>query len=188
MHRLTLSWNPDGPHGQSELRLFVDDVDLVEILRSVELPDAEGEGHPSIAGGYAGLAASRLRGRLVEHYLGGPGSHMHCGPHEKTVLLSCACGEPGCWPLMARVEVTGADVRWLDFEQPHRDRSSYESLGPLVFDKDAYERVLADAETSARRLRRGRPANSQLRSWIYPPHCCRSSRRVSHKPGDVRRV
>lgn len=150
MERLSLIWEPVGPHGEPELRIFVDDVDLVELVASVELDDAVKEGAPEIAGGYAGLPAWTLRGKLVEHFLGGPKSHMYCGPHGKTVLLGCDCGEPGCWPLMARVEASSTEVRWGDFEQPHRrGRWSHHALGPIVFDRGLYEKTLAEAEEAS---------------------------------------
>ncbi len=149
MQRLTLRWNADSPRGEVELVLFVDDVDLVEVLRIAELPAATEEGAPTLAGSYAGLPAWRLRAGVVGHFLGGPDSHLFCGPRDKTVLLGCNCGEPGCWPLMANVDATSRDVRWSDFEQPHRSgRWSYEGLGPIVFDRRDYERALAEAEAT----------------------------------------
>lgn len=65
--------------------------------------------------------------------MGRKASHLHSGPAEKTVLLGCECGEPGCWPLMARVEVGAEQVAWSDFEQPHRrDNWAYAGFGPFV--------------------------------------------------------
>jgi hypothetical protein len=90
-----------------------------------------------------------LRGRVIEHFLGDPGSHMYCGPREKTVLLGCTCGDAGCWPLMARIEVTATEVRWNDFEQPHRREWSHAGLGPLAFSREHYMRELDEAATSA---------------------------------------
>jgi hypothetical protein len=82
-------------------------------------------------------------------FLGNEDSHLYCGPREKTVLLGCTCGEPGCWPLMARVEVSPLEVRWDEFEQPHRrGRWSHATLGPFVFDRRPYEATLTQAETS----------------------------------------
>ena len=146
---MDLQWVLEGPGSEPELRVLIDEVDLIELVRRVELPDAEREGHPDIAGGYAGLAAWRLRGRLRDHFLGDEDSHLYCGPREKTVLLGCTCGEPGCWPLMARVEVSRLEVRWDEFEQPHRrGRWSHATLGPFVFDRRPYEATLTQAETS----------------------------------------
>jgi hypothetical protein len=144
VERVSFEWE------EGTLRVRVGDSDLAELVGDVERPHAEAEGHPDIAGTYGGLVDWRLRQRLAEHFLGGPDSHLFCGPHEKTVLLSCTCGEPGCWPLMARVELSETEVRWSDFEQPHRrDRWSYDGFGPIVFDRAQYEAALADAEDSA---------------------------------------
>lgn len=89
---MDLQWVPEGRLSGPELRVLVDEVDLVELVSRVELVDAEREGHPDVAGGYAGLAARRLRGRLRDHLLGDEDSHLYCGPREKTVLLGCTCG------------------------------------------------------------------------------------------------
>jgi hypothetical protein len=128
------------------VRLLVGDRDLAELVRAVELPHARAEGAPSIAGAYAGLDPSLLPGGVRAHFLGGAGSDLACGPRDKTVLLGCDCGEPGCWPLMARVEVEGETVVWRDFQQPHRDAWSYGDFGPLRFERAQYEAALADAE------------------------------------------
>jgi len=129
------------------VRVLVDERDLAELVREVELPHARAEGAPGIAGAYAGLAPSWFKGGLRAHFLGGDGSDLACGSREKTVLLGCDCGEPGCWPLMARVSVEDDAVVWSDFEQPHRRGAwSYEGFGPLRFEREQYERALAEAE------------------------------------------
>ena len=129
----------------------IDGRELSELVRPVELPAATEEGSPNIAGAYGGIPAWRFRGKpggtATAHFLGAHESHMHCGPHEKTVLLACTCGEPGCWPLMARVVVTNDEVRWHDFEQPHRrGRWTYEKFGPFRFSRRQYEEALAELE------------------------------------------
>ncbi len=44
------------PKGKdAEVHIIINGRDLIEILREIELPFATGEGHPSIAGAYAGL-------------------------------------------------------------------------------------------------------------------------------------
>ena len=69
------------------------------------------------------------------------------------MLLGCECGELGCWPLMARIDVREGEIVWSDFEQPHRaDSWSYQALGPIGFERNQYEDALARAErTSALR-------------------------------------
>jgi hypothetical protein len=144
--RVRFTTDGRGPTGGAEVRLLVDDRDLAELVREVELPHARAEGAPGIAGAYAGLAPSQLSGGLRRHFFGGDGSDLACGPRDKTVLLGCDCGEPGCWPLMARIEVDGDVVVWSDFEQPHRHGWTYDGLGPLRFAREQYEAALADAE------------------------------------------
>jgi hypothetical protein len=116
---------------------------LEELVGEVERPFAEREGSPDIAGAYAGLER-RLLDSVDDHYHGAPGSDLVCGPRDKTVLLGCDCGEPGCWPLMARIEVEHDTVAWEDFTQPHRDeRWSYDAMRPLRFDRRQYDEALA---------------------------------------------
>ena len=115
---------------------------LVELVGEVERPFAEREGSPNIAGAYAPLEL-RVFDSLEQHFHGAPGSDLVCGPRDKTVLLGCDCGEPGCWPLMAHVEVRYDTVTWDGFTQPHRDeRWSYDAMRPLTFDRRQYDEAL----------------------------------------------
>lgn len=57
-------------------------------------------------------------------------------------VLGCWCGEWGCWPLLARIEVTRRAVTWSGFRQPSRSERSYEGFGPFVFRRRAYERAV----------------------------------------------
>jgi hypothetical protein len=121
---------------------------LAELVGEVERPFAEREGSPDIAGNYAGLA-SRLLDSVDDHYHGAPGSDLVCGPRDHTVLLGCECGEPGCWPLMARIEVGPETVSYSDFTQPHRDeRWSYDAMPVLTFEREQYEEALAGLRTA----------------------------------------
>jgi hypothetical protein len=122
---------------------------LAELVGEVERPFAEREGSPSIAGAYAPLAL-RLFDSAWEHFHGAPGSDLVCGPRDKTVLLGCDCGEPGCWPLMAQVQVGRDTVTWDGFTQPHRDeRWSYDGMRPLTFDRRQYDQALAALQAEA---------------------------------------
>ncbi len=146
MNQVAFEWDPSALEGAGALRIQVDGRDLADIAREVELPDAEAEGHPAIAGAYVGLRPSQLQGALSEHFMGVPGSDLACGPPSKTVLLGCECGEPGCWPLMAEIAVLDRTVVWSSFEQPHRaSRWSYDRLGELTFDRSEYEHALDGA-------------------------------------------
>jgi hypothetical protein len=58
-----------------------------------------------------------------------------------TVLLGCECGEWGCWPLTARVEIGDGVVRWTGFRQGHRDWD-LSALGPFEFELEQYMTAL----------------------------------------------
>ena len=138
------------PHFASAvIDVIVNATQLAALVGELEQPFAEAEGSRTLAGSYVGLVLDALGGRPTEHFLGGEGSHLGCGPAEKTVLLGCdGCGEPGCWPLMARIEAADAVVTWSDLEQPHRRGEwSYDDL-QFEFDRGRYEAALAALERS----------------------------------------
>jgi len=89
-----------------------------------------------------GYSPAQLGGSISAHYLGAADSHLNCGPHDKTALLDCECGCPGCWTLMAHVTKTSDMVIWTAFEQVHRDWQ-YDDFS-LTFDRDQYESALAE--------------------------------------------
>ena len=124
--------------------IMVNDRDLAELVGAVERPFAEAEGHTSIAGSYGGLSPGQLAGTPMDHFFGSPKSHLFCGPEGKTVLLGCECGEPGCWPLMARIDVRDVTVAWVEFEQPHR-RDVWSHVGiSFEFDRTQYQAAVAE--------------------------------------------
>ena len=97
-----------------------------------------------LAGDYSGLVpASFSFGDLTQYYLG-RAARQWPGP-GRAWLLGCDCGEVGCWPLDARIDVTDDLVLWQDFHQPHRAARDYRSFGPFVFDRSEYDRAVADA-------------------------------------------
>ncbi len=145
VNRVRFVWTDDELEGETALRVEVDGQRLAELATAVEAPFRAAEGSPPRGASYAGLPKWRFDD-LLEHFLGGTKSHWYCGPDEKTVLLGCTCGEPGCWPLMARVDAAAGTVTWSDFEQPHRrGRWSFDGLGPFRFDRGAYEAALRGA-------------------------------------------
>jgi hypothetical protein len=147
MRRIVFSWDPDALDGQGELHIRIDDQDLAEMVHAVELPFADGEGKPEIAGDYAGVRPHQLAGSIREHFMGSSGSDLGCGASDKTVLLGCQCGDLGCWPLMAHIDVKPHEVVWSEFAQPHRAETwSYARFGDLVFERTQYEDALAQAE------------------------------------------
>lgn len=138
--------------------VLVNGTPLVELVRRWEDVAAQATGERSLAGSYAGLPA-RFAAEIQTAWLGGSGGRV--------TLLGCECGEPGCWPLLARIEMDEEAVRWLDFQQPYRAKQeadplnwqrpttpfwSYEGFGPFVFERAEYTRAvrsLARASTDS---------------------------------------
>ncbi len=121
-------------------RTVVPVVNGVTLLESVTVFEVTHELAP--AGGYGGLVPEHFRlGDLTTYFLGreprqwpGPG---------RLWLLGCECGEVGCWPLEARVDVAGDLVVWTDFRQPHRPDRGYAGFGPFVFARDPYDAAVS---------------------------------------------
>jgi hypothetical protein len=142
-----------GADGTPDEAVFtVNGQPLIDLVRAAEAPFAAAEGHADLAGSYCALPA-RVAYLPSKHLLGEPeplySDLVSTGEGSKAALLVCECGEPGCWPLCARIDVTADLVRWSDFEQPHRtgdgDRHwSYETLGPFEFERAAYEAALRE--------------------------------------------
>lgn len=130
-----LAKRPTGP----SIEIEIDGRPLQELARSVELPYAQAEGSPSIAGGYEGLGPDQIN-RDSAHFLGLPVATWF--EDGDTVLLGCECGEWGCWPLTAFVTVSDAEVSWSRFRTGHRDWD-LSTLGPFRFHRAEYEASLA---------------------------------------------
>ena len=124
----------------SVINLIVNGTKLQDLVRSVELPYANAEGSPGLAGSYAGLAVGP--GLPAIHFLGEP-VETWFGDGD-TVLLGCVCGDPGCWPLTAQVEISESTVTWSGFRTGHRDWD-LSAVGPFTFDRRAYETSLTKA-------------------------------------------
>ncbi|OKI06200.1 hypothetical protein A6A06_37480 [Streptomyces sp. CB02923] len=83
---------------------------------------------------YGGLFPQLFRfGPMDDYFQGRSADAM-----GMTLLLGCECGESGCWPLEARITVTGDLVTWDSFEQPYRTKRDYTAFGPFQFDRNQY--------------------------------------------------
>lgn len=132
------------PYPSYMVDIVVNERELSKLIGEIEIRSEVGR-KPSIVG-YMGLVLEALDGSPRHHFLGSANSHLDCGPAEKTVLLSCICGEVGCAAIMARIEVRADTVVWKDFEQPNREADRrYDGLR-LTFDRRQYEAALADVE------------------------------------------
>jgi hypothetical protein len=152
MNSIFVSLDPvdagDGTRYES-IQIRIDGSRLQDVVRDYEMPFALREGHPDIAGGYLGLDSSVCDHRAFF----GEVDRDYGDESDKTALMECACGCPGCWPLCARIAVTDTSVIWSDFEQPHRGPDAaaghwdYSSFGPFEFDIDEYIREFTKIKT-----------------------------------------
>ena len=131
--------------GGIEVRIVIDDRDLVDHARAVEAPQAAAEGAPDIAGTYVGLPWDDVC-PPSRHYFGKPLTLLDAYG-DRTQVLRCTCRESGCWPMTCRIAADDEVVTWSDFEQPHRSARSgsrwlYEGLGPFQFARSEFERAL----------------------------------------------
>lgn len=92
------------------------------------------------AGGYAGLIPEYFNfGPLDRYFMGASADSLFAG--GRYYLLSCECGEVGCWPLEARIISNEQQVSWEDFAQPFRPERDYSTFGPFRFDLDQYRKA-----------------------------------------------
>jgi hypothetical protein len=133
----------EGPYAGPSLKVCVDGVDLVELVRRVER-----EYDVKVAGKYAGpptrvLPPCRLfYGEIPENV-----GWLSSGTIEGTVpILVCTCGTEGCWPLHVAIHVDDGDqsVAWSGFTNPFRLDWTYEGLGPFSFRLDQYLAALQE--------------------------------------------
>jgi hypothetical protein len=131
----------------NEIQLFIDNLNLIDILKEIEKPSAEKEKHPEIAGHYIGL---NLQFFKKDHFLGSDSSY---GKNQtKTALLDCPCGCEGCWTLAAKISELENTILWNDFEQIHRngeitdDVWDYKNM-KFEFEKNQYFKELEKLKT-----------------------------------------
>ena len=123
-------------HGLHHLTPAVNGVSLVELVSAYEV---ERDYEP--ANGYDGIVWGLIKLYDLSGYLLGRQGYPRSGLVQ---LLSCECGEWGCWPLQARLVTNDGLVTWDTFVQPHRPGRDYSGFGPLVFDVDQYGAAVAD--------------------------------------------
>ncbi|WP_372412346.1 hypothetical protein [Streptomyces luteireticuli] len=96
---------PRGDLGVLEVVPRINGLPLTELIDTFET----GAGMQPAGDAYGGLIPEYFRfGPMEDHFLGQSASAM--GP--RTPVLGCACGEWGCWPLMARITTTADLVTW----------------------------------------------------------------------------
>jgi hypothetical protein len=135
--RLQLEERNINGHPYSFVQIFINDKNLIEILKEYERLIVTGEDEKYIIGKYDFLAIEELRGSLKEFV-----------QDKKVAILGCDCGISACWPLLVTVEKRGGTVVvWKDFEQPYRNGKSgekwdYSNLGPFKFGEKEYQKEI----------------------------------------------
>lgn len=133
MDHIELQWQDreeDHLGRRKELQIFINGQSLIDLVRPVELPFAELEGKPDIAGHYDWLCDVYCEIQRLKT--------------EECMLLGCHCGIPDCWPLTARVSLAEDVVCWSRFLNWHKAKGcasewDHTALGPFVFDRQQYE-------------------------------------------------
>ena len=151
MHHITFKVVSTDEWFGDAIDIAIDGANLIDLVREYELPMATAEGSPDIAGGYMGIPASSHL-PPSQHFLGHDSPGLE---NAKSDIFWCRdCGEPGCWPLRARITRDADIITWSHFEQPHRttdDKSArwaYNGFGPFTFDQSQYEEALNNAATT----------------------------------------
>ncbi|MBP7462053.1 MAG: hypothetical protein KBA26_12250 [Candidatus Delongbacteria bacterium] len=119
------------------VRILINGIDLIDMLREYEMKFAQKEGSPSIAGSYVGLMPMYLYQYLTEP------NQFNIYDDHKAIILGCDCGCEGCWPMMIKILKDNNRIIWTEFEQPHRGPTSrcywnYNEFGVFIFDLDNY--------------------------------------------------
>ena len=111
------------------VEIYINNENLREKVYDVELPFAEAEGSPGVAG-HAPITPGELYYSLHDKYL-----EDDCVP-----IFGCGCGVIECWPLEVAIDVGEKVVTWYGFNMYHREKWDYSKLGSFVFDKKQYFR------------------------------------------------
>jgi hypothetical protein len=97
------------------------------------------------AGAYSGILPDNFNYGPLEQYFKGETDDRFWTPG--IWVLSCHCGEAGCWPLQCKIRTGDECVVWEDFQQPFRNKWDYRGFGPFTFDLRQYEEALAGLKT-----------------------------------------
>ena len=95
--------------GKSEIvDIFINDRNIIDIVKIVEQPFATAEGKPHLAGSYEGISPIELIENLTEE-------------DAKNYILGCPCGNTECWPIRVKIRQKDNTIIWEDFWNYHRD-------------------------------------------------------------------
>src|SRR3954453_23994183 len=125
----------------TQIRIEVNGMSLIELVRRAELPSAQADDEEELAGTYVGLVPGYIRMDLAGQFLGGSGTWLYKEGEGKKALLSCNWRGVGCSPLLARGRGNGETRPWDQVEAPHRADWDYDGFS-FTFERAQYERAL----------------------------------------------
>lgn len=113
---LRLVWSKSPSWSDSSQYLGVDyyinGVSLLDMIREIEKPFFEEEGHPELSGDYGLNSPKGMHWQLARALKDDEYIELYC----------CAeCGDSGCWSVCCRLEEEGDFIVMKDFEQNFRD-------------------------------------------------------------------
>lgn len=132
------------------VEIYVDGKKLLDIIREIEVPYANEEGYPELAGAYGHISPRELYVDLSTVLIDNSNT---C---DKRVNLFCcgSCGEIICWSVSFLVKEDERYVYWYDFRHEHRN---WEYNLTYKFDKEEYEDTLWDLWDMSKEQKRNKP-------------------------------
>lgn len=135
------AWADDYPETKA-VEIYIDDKEILDILRPIEEPYAKAEGL-DLENDYGHIDPKSLYSDLTEAT--DPNSYAYS---LGVYLCRCGdCGEPGCWSVTNKVREDEDYVYWYGFQHEHRD---WEYNLEYKFDKKQYVDALRELEAMAK--------------------------------------
>jgi hypothetical protein len=127
------------------LNIYINNENLIDILKDYE--KQFGENNP---GKYDGICIYYFDDiDIIKHFMGEADKKNILNYTGKTQILGCTCGEPGCWPFLIKINISGNVIIWNEYEQPFRSKKrcgekywNYSNLKALKFNRVEYENKL----------------------------------------------
>lgn len=108
--------------------IYINETNLLDLIKQTELPFAIADDRKNIAGTYAGIETKYFYEDMISAL------NKSCSRQN---IYDCTCGCMGCWPLSVKIIVANNTVIWTDFNNhlvPHWDWSKLH----FIFDKKQF--------------------------------------------------
>jgi hypothetical protein len=134
--------------------IYINGINLIDMLWQIEMPLAYQEGAPEMAGAYEGLPPLFVY-PPAGHFLGKANTAYAYDDGKVSLLEYAYSGVPGEWPFVARIQVEENEISWSAFEQVRRNklrngyRWHYDMMGTFNFDREQYQDALEQAAKQA---------------------------------------